>query len=152
METSLIQISKKNQTIWKVFNENNENQNKIINNDDIINQQKNNQIFYTQYEQPDYQIIENNYQPQIQKVKEPSHICAKVTALTPEENKDYLKRQFTYNQPSKIFPLPEEGEQIIQQTNKKQKETKKEENNDIFADIPIEYTYYGNGINFYENK
>ena len=72
---------KKNQTIWKVFNENNEKQNRIVNNNDIINQQKNNQIFYTQNEQPEYQFIENNYQPQIQKVKEPSHNCAKVTTI-----------------------------------------------------------------------
>ena len=143
---------KKNQTIWKAFNEKNENQKKIVNNDDIIKQQKNNQIFYTQYEQPEYQFIENNYQPEVKKVKEPSHICAKVTVLTPEENKEYLKRQFTYNQPSKVFPLPKEGEQIIKQTNKKPKETKKEKDSDIFADIPMEYTYYGNGINFYQNK
>jgi len=149
---------KKNQTIWKAFNENNEKQSRIVNNNDIINQQKNNQIFYTQYEQPEYQYIENNYQPQPQKVKEPSHVCAKVTVLTPEENKEYLKRQFTYNQPSNIFPIAEEGEQIIQQNNKKEKEIKKENKNknekdsDIFADIPMEYTYYGNGINFYENQ
>ena len=144
---------KKNQTIWKVFNENKESQRKIVDNDDIINQQKKNQIFYdTHYEQPEYQIMDNNYQTQFSKVKEPSHICAKVTVLTPEENREYLKRQFNYNQPSNVFPLPEEGEQIIKQSNTKEKESKKENNSDVFADIPMEYTYYGNGINFYENN
>ena len=64
--------------------------------------------------------------------------------------------QFTFNQPPNIFPIAEEGEQIVQQINKKEKEikkeNKKEKNSDVFADIPMEYTYYGNGINFYENQ
>ena len=68
-----------------------------------------------------------------------------VLQVTPVQKKNYIQKQYTYSPPTQdIFSVPETNE--IKQNQEKKKKEKNDED-DIFDQIPIEYTYYGNAVN-----
>ena len=180
---------KNNQSIVKIINQDN-HQNKIINNNDIINQDKNNQAFlnlnleeehkhHHKIEQPNginnqsYAVVKkitpkkntNNMQKKLTYTNQTQGIFPMpeipieikqntdkknknkidVLQVTPVQKKNYIQKQYTYSPPTQdIFSVPETNE--IKQNQEKKKKEKNDED-DIFDQIPIEYTYYGNAVN-----
>ena len=145
------EINQKNNELFKTNHEMLKHKNTML-------PKQNKEIFLKQYYEqiPQYNNYNINPTKNDNQINNNIENYTRITHIISNKNKNY-QRQFTYDPPQQNFIIPDQISGIhekkvekpqMQKKEERLKEDKKEEDDDdILKDIPMEYTYYGNGFN-----